>query len=85
MDNLPVTVFQSENRRYPKRDPGKFIGSANLGLSPFNFDNVGEFRPDILRDSFEARGLTFPQLRNRPIHRLLNFTPAPNRRAERIC
>ena len=84
VEDLPLSVFQTENRRHPKRNRGYFIGSANLGPGPFNFDNVCQVRPGIPRDSLEVDGLALPQLRNRLLHRLLNRAPASNWRAERI-
>src|SRR5712692_9590575 len=82
MDDLPLTVFTSEDGCHPKRIWRDLIRNADLSSVPLDFDDVRQVRRRILRNALEPNGLALSELGGGALQSLLNLVPATGRRAE---
>lgn len=58
------------------------MGPHNFYPRSFQFDDVGQFGSDKLRNLLEAGRLSLAKMGNRMIHRFLDVFPSADRRAE---
>jgi hypothetical protein len=84
MYKLPLAIFGSKDCRNSHSNRGYIFPSADLGLHPLHFDNIGKLRGYVLHNVLKASGLAVSVIRCGTLYSLGNLILSTHGRAKGI-
>lgn len=84
MHQFPIAIFQPEDHGDPQRAVGYSPRPREVGLEPFQLENVGDIGPGFFLDLFECATAATGEPFRGEIQALFNFLPASPKPSERV-